>query len=467
MSNLPDAEASARWMEALAQGSDAALDPLIAAWEAPLHRFIHRYVQEDTAAGDLTQETFVRIYQNRARYRAGTVFAPWAFTIAANLCRNHRRWRWRQRTESLDGDDAHDSSRPHASAAAGPDEQLVSVETSRAVLAAIEALPPDQRVTVLLFEFDELSYRLPLMASVTFIQKGSNRGVTGQTVEAFWNSISHVPLLSVGMNCALGPKEMRPLIEELSQIAPIYISCYPNAGLPDPLLPTGFPETPETLAPQLQEWAQSGWLNMVGGCCGTTPPHIKAIHDAVSMVIKRMNAIPGRKAILFFSDGTLGYNQEITMNLGSGSLISERKIEQFEKSDEASTAREAEESDQPIYTLVYDTLSDVVKNDLPPWDRGGWKKLNARMRAEHRAGAEYMLMLAKKSGARGYAANDARGLDQLFTEIADEISQQYTLGYYPKDQSLNGTTHGIKVTVDRSDVEVRARSSYVRARPKK
>jgi len=192
-----------------------------------------------------------------------------------------------------------------------------------------------------------------------------------------------------------------------------------------------------------------------------------AIHDAVSMVIKRMNAIPGRKAILFFSDGTLGYNQEITMNLGSGSLISERKIEQFEKSDEASTAREAEESDQPIYTLVYDTLSDVVKNDLPPWDRGGWKKLNARMRAEHRAGAEYMLMLAKKSGARGYAANDARGLDQLFTAIADEISQQYTLGYYPKDQSLNGTTHGIKVTVDRSDVEVRARSSYVRARPKK
>jgi len=78
-----------------------------------------------------------------------------------------------------------------------------------------------------------------------------------------------------------------------------------------------------------------------------------------------------------------------------------------------------------------------------------------------------MLMLAKKSGARGYAANDARGLDQLFAAIADEISQQYTLGYYPKDQSLNGTTHGMKVTVDRSDVEVRARSSYVRARPKK
>jgi len=122
---------------------------------------------------------------------------------------------------------------------------------------------------------------VPILASVTFIQAGSNRGVTGQTVEAFWNSISNVPLLSVGMNCALGPKELRPLIEELSGIAPIYVSAYPNAGLPNPLLPTGFPETPESLAPQLREWAQNGWLNIVGGCCGTTPPHIKAIAEAV------------------------------------------------------------------------------------------------------------------------------------------------------------------------------------------
>ncbi len=129
--------------------------------------------------------------------------------------------------------------------------------------------------------FDERDLQLPLMASVTFIQPGSNRGVTGQTVEGFWNSIAHVPLLSVGMNCALGPKEMRPLIEELAQIAPIYISTHPNAGLPDPLLPTGFPETPESLAPQLREWVDNGWLNIVGGCCGTTPAHIAALAAAV------------------------------------------------------------------------------------------------------------------------------------------------------------------------------------------
>jgi 5-methyltetrahydrofolate--homocysteine methyltransferase len=125
------------------------------------------------------------------------------------------------------------------------------------------------------------------MASVTFIQAGSNRGVTGQTVEAFWNSISHVPLLSVGMNCALGPKEMRPLIEELAQIAPVHVSAHPNAGLPNPLLPTGFPETPDSLAPQLREWAENGWLNIVGGCCGTTPAHIRLIAEAVKGVPPR------------------------------------------------------------------------------------------------------------------------------------------------------------------------------------
>ena len=129
--------------------------------------------------------------------------------------------------------------------------------------------------------------RVPIMASVTFIQAGSNRGVTGQTVEAFWNSISHVPLLSVGMNCALGPKEMRPLIEELSHIAPIYVSAHPNAGLPNPLLPTGFPETPDSLAPQLREWANNGWLNIVGGCCGTTPAHIKLIAESVRGITPR------------------------------------------------------------------------------------------------------------------------------------------------------------------------------------
>lgn len=129
--------------------------------------------------------------------------------------------------------------------------------------------------------FDEVGFRLPLMASVTFIQAGGRRGVTGQTVEAFWNSISHVPLLSMGMNCALGPDEMRPLIEELASVVPIAVSAHPNAGLPDPLSPTGFPETPATMTPKLADWAQNGWINILGGCCGTTPEHIRAFAAAV------------------------------------------------------------------------------------------------------------------------------------------------------------------------------------------
>ncbi len=122
--------------------------------------------------------------------------------------------------------------------------------------------------------------RVPVMLSGT-ITDLSGRTLTGQTVEAFFNSVSHARLLSVGLNCALGPKEMRPYLEELSRVAPIFVSCYPNAGLPDPLSPTGFPETPESLAPQLREWAEAGLLNIVGGCCGTTPAHIRAIAEAV------------------------------------------------------------------------------------------------------------------------------------------------------------------------------------------
>ncbi len=128
--------------------------------------------------------------------------------------------------------------------------------------------------------FAESGTSLPVMVSGT-ITDLSGRTLTGQTVEAFLNSVSHFPLVSIGLNCALGPKEMRPYVEELATKAPFFISTYPNAGLPDPLSPTGFPETPETLAPQLREWAEQGWLNIIGGCCGTTPDHIASIAKAV------------------------------------------------------------------------------------------------------------------------------------------------------------------------------------------
>ena len=128
--------------------------------------------------------------------------------------------------------------------------------------------------------FAQGAREVPVMASLTITDLAGGN-LSGQNVEAMWHSISHAPLLSVGLNCALGPQEMRPFIEELSQIAPVFVSAYPNAGLPDPMSETGFPETPESLAPQLADWAKQGWLNIVGGCCGTTPAHIRAIADAV------------------------------------------------------------------------------------------------------------------------------------------------------------------------------------------
>ncbi|MFO1458077.1 MAG: methionine synthase [Verrucomicrobiota bacterium] len=135
--------------------------------------------------------------------------------------------------------------------------------------------------------FADRGVRLPLMISGT-ITDLSGRTLTGQTVEAFWNSVRHARPVTIGFNCALGPKEMRAHVEELNRIADTRICVYPNAGLPDPLSPTGFPETPETLAPQIRPWAEAGWLNVVGGCCGTTPPHIQAIADAVRGLAPRV-----------------------------------------------------------------------------------------------------------------------------------------------------------------------------------
>src|SRR5262245_24313596 len=133
--------------------------------------------------------------------------------------------------------------------------------------------------------FDETGRRVPIMVSVT-ITDNSGRTLSGQTVEAFWNSVSHVDLLSVGINCALGGKQMRPYVEELATVAPVYMSCYPNAGLPNAF--GGYDELPEETSAILRDFAANGWLNVVGGCCGTTPAHIRAIANAVKELPPRV-----------------------------------------------------------------------------------------------------------------------------------------------------------------------------------
>jgi 5-methyltetrahydrofolate--homocysteine methyltransferase len=135
--------------------------------------------------------------------------------------------------------------------------------------------------------------KIPVMISVT-ITDNSGRTLSGQTVEAFWNSVRHANPLSVGINCALGAQEMRPYIAELSRIADCAISCYPNAGLPNPLSDTGYDEKPSDTSHYLEDFAEAGFVNIVGGCCGTTPEHIRAIVDRLKSMPPRKTSTPNQ-----------------------------------------------------------------------------------------------------------------------------------------------------------------------------
>ncbi len=146
--------------------------------------------------------------------------------------------------------------------------------------------------------FADLGREIPVIASVTMTD-ASGRTLSGQTLEACWISIEHAPLTAVGINCALGPREMRPYIEELAALAHVPVACYPNAGMPNPLAPTGFDLSPEEMQAYLGEWARLGWLNLVGGCCGTTPEFIRLIAEAVRGVAPRVP--PPRRALSRFS----------------------------------------------------------------------------------------------------------------------------------------------------------------------
>ena len=152
---------------------------------------------------------------------------------------------------------------------------ILLVETIFDTLNAKAALFAVERV------FRETGVQLPLMVSVTITDQ-SGRTLSGQTAQAFWYSVQHSKPLSVGINCALGAHEMRPYLQELAAVAPCYISCYPNAGLPNPLSDTGYDETPAVTAGALGEIADDQLLNIIGGCCGTTPEHIRAIRDRVT-----------------------------------------------------------------------------------------------------------------------------------------------------------------------------------------
>ena len=175
-----------------------------------------------------------------------------------------------------------------ALAAGGVDALLVETIfdtlNAKAALFALETL------------FDEIGRRLPVMISVT-ITDASGRTLSGQTISAFYRSIAHARPFSVGLNCALGARQMRPYLEELAGLAECYVTCHPNAGLPNAF--GGYDETPADMAAVLAEFADAGFVNLVGGCCGSTPDHIRAIAAAVRG--KKPRALPAAAPALRLS----------------------------------------------------------------------------------------------------------------------------------------------------------------------
>lgn len=151
---------------------------------------------------------------------------------------------------------------------------ILMVETIFDSLNAKAALVAIQEI------FDERQARVPVIVSAA-VGLGGETMISAQKAEALWIACKHVDPIAIGLNCSLGPDKMRPFLAQLSKIADTHISCYPNAGLPNPLAPTGFDLEPHHMAEHLTEFAEAGFLNLAGGCCGNTPAHIEAIADAL------------------------------------------------------------------------------------------------------------------------------------------------------------------------------------------
>ncbi len=214
--------------------------------------------------------------------------------------------------------------------------------------------------------FEELGYKLPIMISGT-VTDASGRILSGQTVTAFWHSVRHAKPLTVGLNCALGATLMRPYAEEISKIANTFVCIYPNAGLPNPMSDTGFDETPNVTSSLVKEFAESGFINIAGGCCGTTPAHINAIYEQVKNISPRkvlQQPISMRLAGLepfIINDESLFVNVGERTNV-TGSKAFARMIinEQYEEA--LSVARQQVENGAQVIDINMDEgMLDAVK----------------------------------------------------------------------------------------------------------
>ncbi|QQL45684.1 methionine synthase [Sulfuriroseicoccus oceanibius] len=229
---------------------------------------------------------------------------------------------------------------------------ILMVETIFDALNSKAALVASQDV------FEEDGFRLPIIISAA-VGRGGETMISAQKVEALWNAVAHVKPLAVGLNCSLGPDEMRPFISELSRVAESFVSCYPNAGMPDPLSPTGFPMLPDDMFGHLGDFAKSGFINLAGGCCGNTPEHIEAIARAVKGIAPRKR--PTIEPLLRLS-GTEPYNHTDDKNflmIGertnvAGSPRFRKLIQEGKLEDALSVARQQVDNGAPVIDICFD-----------------------------------------------------------------------------------------------------------------
>ena len=216
--------------------------------------------------------------------------------------------------------------------------------------------------------FEHAGRRWPVMVSGT-ITDASGRTLSGQTPEAFWNALRHVQPLSFGFNCALGAKDLRPHVETLSRLCDCFVSAHPNAGLPNAF--GGYDETPEQLAAEIADWARNGYVNIVGGCCGTTPEHIAAIARAVADIAPRQRPVIAPKLRL---SGLEAFNvdaESLFVNVGertnvTGSKAFARLIREARFDEALAVARQQVENGAQIIDI---NMDDAMLDGIAAMDR--------------------------------------------------------------------------------------------------
>ena len=214
--------------------------------------------------------------------------------------------------------------------------------------------------------FEEVGYTMPVMISGT-VTDASGRILSGQTVTAFWNSVRHAKPITIGLNCALGATLMRPYVEELSKIAETFVCIYPNAGLPNPMSDTGFDETPDVTSSLVKEFAISGFLNIAGGCCGTTPDHINAIYNEIKDIAPRQVPVIPEYTRLAGLEPFVIDESSLFVNVGertnvTGSKAFARMIINEQYDEALSVARQQVENGAQVIDINMDEgMLDAVK----------------------------------------------------------------------------------------------------------